>query len=88
MIGDRHLELASAALQNALERNPSKTTEVWANEESGNSGSVAPLRTYRTAEGYYCRKFRVTVFSVNNGQASALGTACRDRDEIWKSIRQ
>ena len=88
MIGDRDVELASAALQNALECNPSETAEVWANEESGNSGSAAPLRTYRTAEGDYCRRFRVTVFSVNNGHASALGTACRDQDAVWKSIRQ
>lgn len=79
------IELATAAIHDALVFNASRATLAWVNQASGNSGSVTPLRTYRTRAGFYCRDFRVTLASSRYGDTSALRTACRDRDGQWKA---
>ena len=71
--------------QRSLETVPSGKTSSWNNPDSGNSGSVTPLRTYQTAKGTHCRDFRQTVNAGGNSEADN-GTACRQSDGTWQVV--
>ena len=49
-LDDQDKRTAAAATQQALNDKPSGTTTTWKNPDSGNSGSVTPIRTYQTAD--------------------------------------
>lgn len=55
----------------------------WSNPESGNYGTVTPVREGRTQSGAYCREFQQTV-TIGGKTESAYGTACRQPDGTWK----
>tara|TARA_R110000868_G_scaffold64985_7_gene195039 strand:- start:4363 stop:4845 length:483 start_codon:yes stop_codon:yes gene_type:complete len=69
--------------QYALEATKTGHTSNWSNPDSGNSGSVTPTKTYKTAEGEYCREYQQTV-TVGGKTQDAYGTACRQPDGTWK----
>lgn len=71
--------------QGALEKNKSGQASRWRNPDSGNSGTVQPTRTYRTAAGKYCREYQQTV-TIAGKTESAFGTACRQPDGSWKVV--
>lgn len=54
----------------------------WRNPESGNSGIFRPVRSFRLADGRYCRQYRATV-SFDKTVRSGAGMACRQRDGQW-----
>jgi len=57
---------------------------VWHNPDSGNQGSVTPVREGRnTSTGAYCREYQQSV-TVNGQTQEAYGTACRQPDGSWK----
>ena len=66
----------------SLETMPSGRTSTWRNPNSGNYGTVTPMRTYQTRRGY-CREYQNTV-TVGGKQQSAYGTACRKPDGTWE----
>lgn len=76
-----------AALENAGEQArtaPIGKTIDWSNPESGNSGSVTPIREGRhTGTGNYCREFKQTV-TIDGRTEEAFGVACRQPDGSWK----
>lgn len=55
----------------------------WSNPESGNYGTVTPVREGRAQDGAYCREFQQTV-TIGGKTESAYGTACRQPDGTWK----
>ena len=57
----------------------------WSNPESGNSGTVTPVREGRDTGGNQCREYRTTV-NVGGKQEEAYGTACRQPDGSWKVV--
>jgi surface antigen len=57
----------------------------WSNPESGNSGTVTPVREGRDTAGNQCREYRTTV-TVGGKQEEAYGTACRQPDGSWKVV--
>ncbi|MFT6987241.1 MAG: surface antigen [Psychromonas sp.] len=67
--------------QYSLEYTPSNETTNWNNPDSGNSGSITPIRTYQQTE-QYCREYRQTVM-VGGKMQEAYGTACRQPDGSW-----
>lgn len=67
--------------QYSLEYSRSNETTRWHNPDSGNSGSMTPLRTYQQT-GQYCREYRQTVI-VGGERQNAYGTACRQPDGSW-----
>lgn len=69
--------------QYALEATKTGHTSNWSNPDSGNSGSVTPTRTYRTAAGQDCREYQQTI-TVGGKTQEAYGTACRQPDGTWK----
>jgi surface antigen len=56
----------------------------WQNPESGNYGTVTPMRTIETNSGV-CREFQQTV-TIGGRTERAYGTACQQPDGSWKII--
>ena len=71
--------------QAALEHTRTGTTSVWNNPDTGNSGSVKPVRTYQRTDGTYCREYTQTVMIAGEPH-EALGTACRQPNGTWKIV--
>lgn len=64
---------------------PVGETIAWNNPDSGNSGSVTPVRDGYSNSGSYCREYR-TVIEVDGERQDAYGTACRQSDGRWKIV--
>jgi surface antigen len=77
--------IAARNSQNALETVPSGTTTTWRNPDTGNSGTLTPVRTYQDNSGQYCREYQQTI-SVGGRQEQSYGTACRQPDGSWKIV--
>ncbi|MEM7616819.1 MAG: RT0821/Lpp0805 family surface protein [Pseudomonadota bacterium] len=70
--------------QQALETNETGQVSSWNNPDSGVSGTIKPVKTYREASTQrYCREYTQTI-TVNNQTETAYGTACRQPDGSWK----
>lgn len=88
-IGDRldaaDRKEAQHTTQHALETSSSGTATAWHNPDSGNSGSVMPLRTFQKANGQYCREYMQTLY-IGGEEHQAYGTACRQADGTWRIV--
>ena len=73
------------SVQGALERNRTGVESAWRNPDSGNEGTVTPVRTYRTASGVYCREYQQTI-TVGGKTESGYGRACRQPDGTWRIV--
>jgi surface antigen len=69
---------------NTLDRSPSGQAVPWRNPDTGNYGTVVPLRTYESAQTY-CREYQQTV-TVGGRTRQAYGTACRQPDGSWRVV--
>ncbi len=68
-----------------LEKNRTGQASTWVNPDTGNRYTVAPTRTYETAEGP-CREF--TMDAIIGGRKQEIyGTACRQPDGSWKIVK-
>jgi surface antigen len=85
LLDDQDKRAAAATTQKALNDQPSGTSTSWRNPDSGNSGSVTPVRTYQTATGQYCREFEQTV-TIGGKPQKSYGTACRQPDGSWQIV--
>ncbi len=73
---------AERTLQTTLESKTSLSIGHWEYGETGSSGTIEPLRTFRIATGHYCREFRERV--IRGGLLeSRVSTACRNRAGRW-----
>ncbi len=83
---DRADRLAMQQTYNsALETGRTNQTSTWRNPDSGHSGTVTPIKTYRTSGGQYCREYQQTV-NIGGRTEQAYGTACRQPDGSWKVV--
>ncbi len=63
---------------------PVGQTIAWDNPDTGNYGSVTPIREgTQTSTGKYCREFQQTVV-IGGQQEDAYGVACRQPDGSWE----
>jgi len=85
MLDSQDKRTAAATTQQALENKPSGATTAWNNPDSGNSGTVTPVRTYQSASGQYCREFEQTV-TIGGKPQKSYGTACRQPDGSWQIV--
>lgn len=70
--------------QRALETAKINQAVSWRNPDTGNYGTITPVRTYQSGNSY-CREFQQTI--VVGGQTeNAYGTACRQPDGSWKIV--
>jgi len=81
---DRTYAMRSA--HESLEWGPSGSTASWHNPDSGNYGSVTPIRTYEPRRGEYCREYQQSV-TVDGWTERAYGTACRQPDGSWRILQ-
>ncbi len=73
----------SRASQSTFETRRSGTTSTWVNPDSGNSGTITPTKTFKTANNTYCREFTQTI-NIGGKSQEGYGTACRQPDGSWK----
>jgi len=83
---DRADQLAMSQAEERAHSAPIGEKIVWNNPDSGNSGSVTPIRDGRnTQTNAYCREYQTTVI-VGGQEQSAYGTACQQPDGSWKVV--
>ncbi len=78
--------VAKRTVQLTLERVRSNSTRYWIRFDSGNSGAVTPLRTFRARGGFFCREYLELVVVANVRTATHRSVACRDHDGVWKAV--
>lgn len=71
------------AFSHVLEKKVSGTAVHWENPDSGNRGSVTPVRTYQAKSGRYCREFE-EVRVTGGVSRTEYGIACRTEGGTWK----
>lgn len=71
--------------QKGLSQSPDGEVVNWRNPETGNSGIFRPIRSFRLADGRYCRQYRATV-SFDKTVHSGDGMACRNADGAWEVV--
>lgn len=75
--------IADRELQTALESSVSGEPVYWNNPSSGASGSITPLKTWKTDEGTYCRSYRENIKFSSGKSMNRRGVACRSSDAVW-----
>jgi surface antigen len=71
--------------QSTLETAPTGQATQWRNPDTGNYGTVTPLRTTE-ANGTVCREYQQTI-TVGGRSQEGYGTACRQPDGSWRIVR-
>ena len=56
---------------------------AWNNPNTGNSGTITPVRDGTSGGGQYCREYQQTIV-VGGKSEQAYGTACRQPDGSWE----
>jgi surface antigen len=64
---------------------PIGETISWSNPDSGNSGTVTPVREGKSTSGRYCREYSQTIY-VDGRKETGYGTACRNPDGSWQIV--
>jgi surface antigen len=76
-----YMERASQRAETA----PIGQTISWENPDSGNSGTITPVRRGHNPQGKECREFRSSV--VIDGRIEEMtGIACRRSDGLWEQM--
>ncbi|MCC7016539.1 MAG: hypothetical protein IT564_04990 [Rhodospirillales bacterium] len=73
-------------LAEALASSSDGETRHWLNPETGRSGTIRPIRSFRRGEeSQLCRDYRSAV-NFESDVATGSGTACRSSDGHWSPI--
>lgn len=84
MFDERDRRMQKQAADDAMSAPVGKAVS-WSNPDSGNSGSITPLRqTTRASDGATCRNFEQSVTTKDGRVASERGTACCEADGTWR----
>lgn len=82
---DRADQQAMASAQQRAYAAPVGETITWNNPDSGNRGTITPVRDGYATSGSYCREYRTTV-TIDGRREEALGTACQQPDGTWRVV--
>lgn len=83
---DRADRLYATRAQQQAAAAPVGQTIQWSNPDSGNYGTVTPVRDGRDRQnGTFCREYQTTV-TVGGRTESAFGTACLQPDGSWQLV--
>ena len=77
-------QYASTAVERAAVA-PVGETVSWRNPDSGNFGTVTPVRDAATEDGRACREYRTTI-NVDGKAEQGTGVACRNADGTWQIV--
>lgn len=64
---------------------PVGETISWNNPDTGNSGTITPVRDGTSTNGRYCREYSQTI-TVDGKTQKAYGTACKNPDGTWQIV--
>lgn len=59
---------------------------TWNNPQSGNAGTITPVRDGYASDGAYCREFQQSI-TVGGQKQQGYGRACQQQDGTWKIIQ-
>jgi len=59
---------------------------AWNNPDSGNGGTIVPVRDGTSSAGRYCREYQQTIV-VGGQEQSGYGTACQQPDGSWEVVK-
>jgi surface antigen len=79
--------LLAAAIEQALERQPSGEALAWRNPDSGVHGQVVPVRTYRSKSNHWCREYLASKVAGGMEQKTRA-IACRAADGNWVKVEE
>ena len=77
-------DLYDDALFTALEKHPSGQTIAWTNPDTGTSGNITPVRTFKSKSGLWCREYD-SMLTRDEGLESLRAIACREPQGTWKT---
>jgi surface antigen len=76
----------AAAVSRALEGVPSGQAVDWRNPDTGTSGTVRPVRTYKSKSDHWCREYEETI--LRDGTVEhRRGLACREGNGDWRRLQ-
>jgi hypothetical protein len=78
-------DLPATVLQDALETLRSGEAVRWRLADSERGGTVQPVRTFRTAQGF-CREYAVTLTEPDGSGSAWREVACRDPSGVWQAM--
>lgn len=78
--------LASEVFEQAMNGNPDGVLSSWENPESGNSGTITPLETYRNNDGMRCRTATVRN-RARHLEDEYTFKFCKGDDGVWKQVQ-
>lgn len=81
-LDDHDKALLAQSSQKALELAPTGNAVAWNNPDSGNRGTVTPIKTFERGNTY-CREY-VQEVVIGGEKQKAYGTACRKPDGQWE----
>ena len=85
---DADLALASAAAADVLSAGEKDASAPWANPRTGARGTVTPIATSYTVDGFLCRDFLASYVN-DDGESWLHGEACQVHHGKWvvKSLK-
>jgi hypothetical protein len=75
-----------AVLGQVLDRTPDGQGIVWDEPQSGNRYELVPTRSYKEADGRYCREYQSTA-TLAGQTRQVYGQACRQPDGTWAFVQ-
>ena len=84
---DRADRRAGHRAEAAAHQAPVNETIHWRNPDSGNYGTVTPVREGTATSGRQCREYHHTVV-IGGREEEAYGTACLQPDGSWEIVNQ
>ena len=81
---DRDLAYARAAASEVLTRGGKGSSQPWENPETGARGTVTPIATAYTQDGFTCQDFLASYVRAGSGEDWMRGEACRVHQGAWE----
>jgi len=81
---ERDLDYARAAASEVLGRGGKGTSQPWENPETGARGTVTPIASAYSADGFTCQDFLASYVRAGSGADWLRGEACRVHKGNWE----
>jgi surface antigen len=81
---DRDLAYARAAASEVLRRGGKGVSQPWENPETGARGTVTPIASAYSADGFTCQDFLASYIRPGSGENWMRGEACRVHRGNWE----
>ena len=86
-LSDKNARNIRHTFQDALENYQNDKIVSWSDKNSGVKTTTAPVQTFQTADGKFCRNYR-QVINQGDGDRLYVGVACREDKLKWLTPRK